>query len=107
MDARAPDESGADTEAAGRVVVAGDHHRRHAQVGEAVQGIVEQLHRGERRHGTVVHVSRHDQRVDGVLAHGRHEVADELGLGAEHADPVERPAEVPVGSVQQSHDPRE
>ncbi|MGX1408723.1 hypothetical protein RKD40_006336 [Streptomyces ambofaciens] len=86
---------------------AGDHHRGHAEVGEAVQRVVEQLDGGERGHRAVVHVSRHDHGVDGVLAHGLDEVADEPGLGAEHVHPVERPAEVPVGSVQQSHDPRD
>ncbi len=72
-----------------------------------MQGVVEQLYGGERRHRPVVHVSGHDHGVDGVLAHGVDEVADEPGLGAEHGDPVERPAEVPVGSVQESHGPRD
>lgn len=45
--AGAADESGADAEAAGGVVVAGDHHRGHAGLGEAVQGLVEQFHGGE------------------------------------------------------------
>lgn len=100
MDAGAPDQSRADAQAAGGVVVSGDHHRRHAEVGEPVQGVVEQLDRGQRRHGPVVHVPRHDHRVHGVLPHGGDEVTDELGLGPEHVDPVERAAEMPVGRVQ-------
>src|SRR5690606_37773248 len=96
VDAGAADEPGGDAEPAGGVVVAGDHHRRHTEVGQPVQGVVEQFDRGERRHGPVVHVAGDDHRVDGALAHGRDQVADEVGLGAEHADPVEGPAEVPV-----------
>ncbi len=107
VDAGAVDESGADAEPAGGVVVAGDHHRGHAEVREAVQGVVEELDRGERGHRAVVHVAGHDHRVHLALAHGGDEVTDELGLGPEHGHPVEGPAEMPVGRVQQSHDPRD
>lgn len=105
VDAGAAHEPRADAEAAGRVVVSGDHHRGHAEVGEPVQRVVEQLDGGQRRHRPVVHVPRHHHRVHLALAHGGDEVTDELGLGAEHADPVEGPAEVPVGGVQESHGP--
>ncbi len=104
VDAGPAHEPRADPETAGRVVVPGDHHRGHAQAGEPVQRVVEQLDRGERRHRPVVHVPRHHHRVHLALAHGGDEVADELGLGAEHADPVEGPAEVPVGGVQNPQD---
>ena len=67
----AVDQPGADAEAAGRVVVPGDHDRRHAEVGEPVQGVVEELDGGQRRHRPVVHVTGHDHRVDLALAHGR------------------------------------
>lgn len=106
MDAGPVDEAGAHAQPARRVVVPGDHHGRHPEGGEPVQGVVEQLDRGERRHRPVVHVPRHDYRVHAVRTHGRDEVTDELGLGPEHVDPVEGPAEMPVGRVQQSHDPR-
>lgn len=107
VDARAVDESRADAEAAGRVVVAGDHHGGHAQLGEAVQRVVEQLDGGQRGHRAVVHVSRHHDGVHGPLAHGGDEVTDELGLGTEHVHPVEGPAEMPVGGVQESHGSRD
>lgn len=103
--AGAAHEPRADAEAAGRIVVPGDHHRGHAEVGEPVQRVVEQLDGGQRRYRPVVHVPRHHHRVHLALAHGGDEVTDELGLGAEHADPVEGPAEVPVGGVQESHGP--
>ncbi len=56
VDAGPAHEPRADPETAGRVVVPGDHHRGHAQAGEPVQRVVEQLDRGERRHRPVVHV---------------------------------------------------
>jgi hypothetical protein len=106
MDAGAVDEPGADTEAAGRVVVAGDHHRRHTEAGEPVQRVVEELDRGQRGHRPVVHITRHDHRVDLALPRDGDEMADELGLRPEHVHPVEGAAEMPVGRVQQSHDSR-
>lgn len=107
MDPRAADEPGADTEPTRRVVVPGDHHRGHPEVGEPVQRVVEELDRGQRRHRPVVHVPRHDHRVHVALTHGRDEVTDEPGLGIEHVHPVEGPAEMPVGRVQNPHDPRD
>ncbi|GAA3242817.1 hypothetical protein GCM10020256_67010 [Streptomyces thermocoprophilus] len=58
-------------------------------------------------HRAVVHVPGDDHRFHLALAHGRHEVVDERGLGVEHRHPVEGPAQMPVGGVQQSHDPRD
>ncbi|CAM5308125.1 hypothetical protein SAURM35S_06818 [Streptomyces aurantiogriseus] len=107
MDAGASDQPGAHAEPPRGVVVPGDHHCRHAQLGEPVQGVVEQLDGGQRRHRPVVHIARHDHRVHLALTHGGAEMADELGLGTEHVHPVERPAEMPVGSVQKPHDPRD
>ena len=107
MDPGALDQPGADAEPARRVVVPGDHHGRHAGVGEPVQRLVEQLDGGQRRHGPVVDVSCDQDRVDVALAHRRHQVVEERGLGVEQAHPVERPPQVPVRRVQESHDPRE
>lgn len=106
VDARPVNEPGTDAEASRGVVVAGDHDRGHAEVGQPVQGVVEELDGGERRDGTVVHVSRDDHGVRLAFAGGVDEMADEPGLGVEHVHPVERPAQMPVGSVQEPHDPR-
>lgn len=48
VDAGPAHESGADAEPPGRVVVAGDHHGGDAEVGEAVQRVVEELDGAER-----------------------------------------------------------
>lgn len=106
MDARPLDEARADAESPGRVVVPGDHDRRHALLGEPVDGAVEELHGRERRHGPVVDIPCHEDRVHVVLAHRRHQVVEERCLGVEQGDPVERPSQVPVRRVQESHDPR-
>lgn len=99
------DEPGADAEPAGGVVVPGDHHGGHAQVGEPVQGPVVQLDRGQRGYGPVVDVAGDEDGVDLVLADGLDQVVDEGGLGAEQVHAVEGPAEVPVGGVQEPHSP--
>ena len=80
-----PDQTGAHAEPAGRVVVSGDHHGGYADGGEPVQGPVEELHGGQRRHGPVVDVTRHQDGVDLALAHGRHQMVEEVGLGVEQA----------------------
>lgn len=105
VDARVVDETGTDAEPTGGVMVPGDHHGRHARLGEPVQRAVEQLDGGERWHRPVVHVTGDEDRVDLVRQRGRHEVVEKGRLCVEQADPVERPSQVPVRRVQESHDP--
>ena len=103
----AVDQPGADAEPAGRVVVAGDHHRGHAEVGEPVQGVVEQLDGGERRHGPVVDVARDEHRVDLALARPwRRGGRGRRAWASSRLTRWKRPAQMPVGRVQKSHDPR-
>ena len=97
------DEPGADTQAAGGVVVAGDHHGGDAGLGEPVQRGVEELDGGERRHRPVVDVPGDHDHVRLAGARGVDEVGDEVGLRAEHAHPVERAPQVPVRGVQNPH----
>lgn len=104
VDARPRDQSRADAEPAGGVVVPGDHDGRHTGVGQPVERVVEQLDGGERWYGPVVDVARHDDHVGLVFPHGPHQVVEERGLGVEHRDAVERPPQVPVRGVQDPHD---
>jgi hypothetical protein len=103
VDAGALEESGADAEAARRVVVAGDHDGGDAEGGEPVEGVVEEAHGAEWGHGPVVDVAGDEYGVDVVLARGGDEVVEEGLLGVEEADAVETAAEVPVGGVQEPH----
>ncbi len=104
MDSGALDQPGADAEAARRIVVAGDHHGGDAQPGEAVQGLVEEFDGRERRHRPVVHVARDEHGVDVLFAYGLDEAVDEPALGVQHAHPVERTSQMPVGRVQNSQE---
>lgn len=84
-------------------MVAGDHHGRDPEGGEPVQGVVEELDSGERRHGTVVDVARDQHRIDVPLAHRLDEMIEEGALCGEQAHAVEGPPQMPVGSVQKPH----
>ena len=53
--------------------------------------------------GTVVDVARHDHEVDLFGLDGLDQVVDVRRLHREEVLAVERPAQVPVGGVQQAH----
>ena len=89
MDARSPDEPGADPEPAGRVVIAGDHDGRHTDVREPVQHVIEQLDGRERRDGPVVHITRDQDGVNIAFPYCRHQMVEIRGLRVEHRDAVE------------------
>ncbi len=97
------DQPGADAEAAGGVVVAADEHRRHPEICQPVQHLVEERDGVEGGQRAVVDVPRHQHGVDPLLPGHRHQVVEEGALGLVQALPVERAAEVPVGGVQKSH----
>ena len=86
------------------MVPAGEHDRR-ARVGQAGQRLVEQGHHLDPRQGAVVDVTRDHDGVHGLGPHHLDEVVDHRGLGVQHADPMERATEVPVGGVEDPHGP--
>ncbi|BFO23168.1 hypothetical protein SHKM778_95560 (plasmid) [Streptomyces sp. KM77-8] len=107
VDAGADEEAGSDAEAVGRVVVAADHDDRHAEVGELVQGAIEQAHGVKAGDGTVVDVAGHEDRVDGLGAGCGDHVVEEGFLGGDQVFSVEPAAQVPVRSVQKPHEHRQ
>ena len=74
------EERAAETEPAGRVVVAADHHYPGPGAVEPEQGILEQRDRVYRRHRAVVHVAGHKNGIHLLRAHGLHEMIEEPGL---------------------------
>jgi hypothetical protein len=87
-------------------VVSADHDDRHVEVGELVQGPVEQAHRVQARDGPVVDVAGHEDRVNPFSAGCVAEMVEEGGLGGYQVFSVEPAAQVPVRSVQKPHEHR-
>ena len=86
----------------GVVVAAGDHHPGPGG-GEPVERVVGQRHGVDRRQRPVVDVARDDHEVDLLGLDGLDQVVDVRRLRGEEVLAVERPAEVPVGGVQDAH----
>jgi hypothetical protein len=80
MDSGAFDQAGVDSEPARGVVVAADHHQRHAHASEFLQDLIEQCDRVERRNGTVEHVARHCHRIDVMFPDGVQEESEKVVL---------------------------
>lgn len=106
MDAGAGEEAGSDAEAVGGVVVAADHDDRHVEVGELVQGAVEEAYGVEAGDGSVVDVACHEDRVNVLGSGGVDQVVEEGALGGDQVFCVEPAAQVPVRSVQKPHECR-
>lgn len=103
MDARPLDQTGADPEPPGRVVVAADEDGRNAEVGEPVQHLVEERDRLQAGQRPVVHVSGDQHGIHALGFDHVHQVVEEGVLGLVEALPVEGAPQMPVGGMQQSH----
>ena len=103
MDAGEVDEPAVEAQAPRRVVVAARHHHPRPRRGQPVEGLVGQGHRVDRRQRPVVDVTGDHHEVDLLLLDGGDQVVDVRRLRGEEVLAVERPAEVPVGGVQQAH----
>ncbi len=89
----------------GGVVVAAGEHDPGAGGGEPGEGLVGQPDRVDVRQRPVVDVAGDDDQVDPLGVDDLQQVVDVRRLVAEHALAVERPAEVPVGGVEDAHAP--
>ncbi len=97
------DEPGADTEPAGRVVVAAGHDDAGPRVPQAEERVVVERDRVDRRHGPVEDVARDEHGVDALLTHDVDEVVEVGGLCVAQVAAVQGAAQVPVGGVEQAH----
>jgi hypothetical protein len=86
-----------------RVVVAAGQQQPGAGRAQPDQRVVQQPHRVDRGQRPVVHVARHHDQVDPLVADDLHQVVEEGGLGVEQVDAVQPPAQVPVGGVEDAH----
>ncbi len=101
--ARGVDQAGTEAEAArGVVVAAGDDHAR-AGDGQPGEGLVGQRHGIDGRQRAVVDVAGEQHHVDALSLDDLEQVVDVRRLVAQHPLTVERPAEVPVGGVEETH----
>ena len=103
VDPGAIDEPGAEPEPASGVVVAAGHHDACAGRREPGEGLVGQGHGVDRRQRPVVDVAGHQHHVDALTLDDLEQVVDVRRLVRQHPLPVERPAQVPVGGVEQAH----
>ena len=103
--ARLLQQPAAEPEPARRVVVAADQHDARAGVVQPEQGVLAQLDGVHRRHRTVVDVPGDQDRVHLLGAGHLHQVIEECRLRRPQIRAVQRPAQVPVRGVQQSHGP--
>ena len=104
MHTRPRQQTTAETEPGGTVVVAAGDHHLGTGVHQSQQGIGEQPHRVRRREGPVVDVACDEDRVDALRTDDVDQMVEEAALGTEQPGTVERPSQVPVGGVQQPHD---
>jgi len=96
-------EAGAESEAVGAVVVAGNEDHRHVLPDhDAGDGVVEQAHGLGRRDGAVVDVPGDEHGVGFLGVDQRDELVEDLGLVFEQRHAVIDAAEVPVGGMQDS-----
>ncbi len=96
--------SGAEPEARGAVVVAGDHDDRHAEAAhDALEDVVQQLDGLGGRHAAVVDVAgdEHGGRPD--VGDEVDELVEDVLLVVGEMDGVEQPSEMPVGGMDESH----
>ncbi len=103
VDAGGVDQARGEPEPLGRVVVAGGEHDPGARGGQPRERLVGEAHGVDRRQGAVVDVARDEHHVDLLGGDDLEQVVDVGRLVREHALPVEGPAQVPVGGVQQAH----
>ena len=81
------------------MVAAGQDHLG-SGAGQAHQGVVEQADDVDSGQGAVVDVAGDQDDVDRLVPDEGDELVDERALGIKHPDAVERPAQMPVRSVQ-------
>ena len=81
------------------MVAAGEDHLRPGSR-QPDQRIVKEADHVNPRQGTVVDVAGDQDDVHLFRADEVDQLVDEALLGVQHADAVERPAQVPIGSVQ-------
>ena len=86
-----------------RVVITSGNHDLCGGRGQAGEGLVGEVDRVDVRQCPVVDVAGDDDQVDPLGGDDLEQVVDVRRLVAEHALPVERPAEVPVGRVEDAH----
>lgn len=103
VDPRTVEQPRPEPEATGRVVVAARHDDAGAGGGEPGEGLVGQPDRVDLGQRPVVDVARHDHDVDALGLHDLDQVVHERRLVAEESFPVEGPAQVPVGGVEDAH----
>ncbi|SPD66579.1 protein of unknown function (plasmid) [Cupriavidus taiwanensis] len=85
------------------VVVARDHHYRHAGIDhDAAEHVVEQGHRLGRRHGAVIDVAGNQHRIRALVADQFDKLVEEMGLVFQQAAGMEEAAEMPVGGVKET-----
>ena len=102
-DAGGVDQPGAEPEPLRGVVVAAREHDPGPRARQPGQGLVGQPHGVDRRQRPVVDVTGDDDQVDPLGLDDLEQVVDVCGLVREHPLAVERPAQVPVGGVEDAH----
>lgn len=97
-------QAGAEGDAVGAVVVAGDHHHRDPELQhELLEHQVEQAHRLGRRHRAVIDVAGEQDRVGSAVGGDANELGQHVGLVLEQGDAVMDTAEMPVGGMEETH----
>lgn len=102
MDAFA-EQTGLEAEPCGRVVVAAGDDDTGTRLVQGHQRIAQQGVGGAGRSGGIEHVSRDDDDIDRVVANLCGERSENLGESVHGRVAMERPADVPVGGVQDAH----
>ena len=100
MNAALLQKPGGEAEPDGGVVVSAGQHHLGACAGQPDQGIVQQADDIDAGQCPVVDVAGDQHDVDGEFPDAGNQLVDKGALGVQHADAVERPAQMPVGSVQ-------
>lgn len=81
------------------MVSAGENHLR-TRLRQPHEGVVQQADHVNSRQGAIVDITGDQDNVHFLVANEVDQLVNEALLGVQHADAVERPAQVPIGSVQ-------
>jgi len=103
MDAAGGQQPAPEAEPPRRVVVATDQHHLRARGPQPHQRVLAQVHRAQRRDGPVVDVTGDGDHLDTFAAHDIDQMVEERLLRRPEVGLVQRPAQMPVGGVQQPH----
>jgi hypothetical protein len=87
-------------------VIAGDEDHRHAAVDdESREHFVQELDRIRGRAQTIVDIAREEHGVEVRPTNEFDELFEDVGLVVQKRDAEEAAAEVPIGGVEETHDP--